>query len=242
MNAPMPAGTSLVKARPILFSAPMVRALLDGRKTQTRRIVKPRQYPSLFEVDSSGQPLWSDEYILDQGNAEWRMRDNPYGAPGDLLWVRETWQEFFADEVPVWRRDAPAGRMGIPAQPDRKSVVAYRADGEISPHPEYGHAVWRPSIHMPRWASRLTLRITDVRLQRLQEISDADVAAEGVEPFGDGCGAVDHAKGRAYTTLRGAFSILWDDINGPGAWARNPLVWALTFEVLPGNIAKWAPA
>ena len=79
-----------VKERPILFSGPMVRALLDGRKTQTRRVVKPRRHASLFALEDDGSPVWSDSYIMDPGNAEWRMRDNPYGKPGDRLWVRET--------------------------------------------------------------------------------------------------------------------------------------------------------
>lgn len=244
MNAPTPPGiTAPVKTRPILFSAPMVTALLAGRKTQTRRLAKAA-------VDRNfGCAMAPCEIAAEVNNRD--FTNCPYGAPGDLLWVRETWQEFFADEVPVWRRDAPAGRMGIPAQPDRKSVVAYRADGEISPHPEYGHAVWRPSIHMPRWASRLTLRITDVRVERVQDISERDAIEEGVWGtfIEDGrywrnyslsdedaaCSPMLNFPSESYRTL-------WESINGAGSWDANPWVWALTFEVLRGNIAQWAPA
>lgn len=80
-----------MKERPILFSGPMARALLNGTKTQTRRVVKPRRHPSLFAVENDGSPAWSDSYIMDTRNADWRMQDNPYGVQGERLWVREAW-------------------------------------------------------------------------------------------------------------------------------------------------------
>lgn len=208
--------------RPILFSGPMVRAILAGTKTQTRRVVK-------------GAPSWATDagvsYFTPEGMQSFRGRHPehgpvekfircPYGGPGDRLWVRETWQEFFSDELPANRRDGRPGRMGIPARPDRKSVVAYRADGELA-HPRDGQANWRPSIHMPRWASRMTLEVTEVRVQRLQEIGEEDAKAEGIV---------------ATLNPRASFAILWDSINGKGKriephpWESNPWVWAVSFK------------
>lgn len=235
MNASTPTGAALVKTRPILFSAPMVRALLDGRKTQTRRIVKPQpdQYPAL-RPESRGGRAWVFMAYSDRPGYTFATGDVrcPYGEPGDLLWVRETFSGPHCMEASEGRAAAPPSKWG------RSSRIWYWADG----NPQDGD--WtrpRPSIHMPRWASRLTLRITDVRVQRLKDITDADAVGEGIEPFGNGCGAIERDKGKAYTTLRGAFALLWMDVNGPGSWESNPFVWALTFDVLRGNIAEWAP-
>jgi hypothetical protein len=244
-----------MKERPILFSSPMVRAILEGRKTQTRRIVKPRGRNSLFDVDENGAPQWSDSYILDPGNAEWRMRDNPFGVPGDRLWVRETWACHYATD------DQRPGDI----DPVLWSV-RYAADGHIRPAgsdcsealPEQ-FTKTRPSIFMPRWASRITLEITEVRVERLNDCSEADALAEGV-PHG-----FDHhpiaevhgkAEGRAYCRRCGGHGMhgalgehlgltevdcaecdtplklyrnLWEHINGPDSWGANPWVWAVSF-------------
>lgn len=245
-----------VKARPIIFNGDMVRALLDGRKTQTRRVVKPQPDRPLVR-NAAGDWRGADREGIDPRSPTWPC---PYGQPGDLLWVRETWQEFFEDEMPPGRGLNMRGRMGSPAQPGR-SVIAYRADGEMPPHPEYGAACWRPSIHMPRWASRLTLRITEVRVQRLQEISEDDARTEGVHLTaiapGDlyrnlpcaHCGQREQqhvgmaracwgGRGTCFSklTLRGGFAYLWGSIHGDGAWASNPWVWAITFEVIRENV------
>jgi hypothetical protein len=229
-----------VKERPILFSAPMVRALFDGTKTQTRRAVKPRDL------------AWMDEH---QGLRELCNAERcPYGQPGDRLWVKETFAHWHAPEL-------FGGRM-IP-------TVAFRAGSQVR-RPPPGPSVpldqwplgwsddvkpaalkWTPSIHMPRRFSRITLEITDVRVQRLQEITEADAVAEGVAP--NWCGPL--GKGPNGTGTEGwlgdswihygrsvddepahsgreSFESLWNFINGAGAWAANPWIWALTFKQL----------
>ena len=166
--------------RPILFSAPMVRAILDGSKTQTRRVIKPQpSYPNMCESS-----LWFTH----------RPRC-PYGQPGDRLWVRETQAKFH-----------PA---------------VYMADVEEGLYPSY---LWTPSTHMPRAASRITLEITGVRVERVQDITEADAMAEGADPTlvdPDG-GSQPHVEG---------FTLLWDSINAPRGfgWDTNPFVWSLEF-------------
>lgn len=163
-----------MKMRPILFSGEMVRAILEGRKTQTRRVVKP-------------QPA----YVID---SVWVC---PYGRPGDGLWVRETW--------------APNSQAG---------VFSYAADWAAG----VKHVSrWRPSIHMPRAASRISLEVVGVRVERLREISEADALAEGCadSEMVDGvpmwCSAVEK------------YMDLWEKINGEGSWAVNPWVWVVEF-------------
>ena len=203
--------------RPIIFSAPMVRALLDGRKTQTRRVLgKTGGRVNIFNAEIA----WADSYVMDPGNAEWRARYTPY-APGDRLYVREA----------------------IDKASDRDGVF-YRADYEAQ-HGDATGLGWRPSIHMPRWASRLTLTVTEVRVQRLQEISAGDSIAEGVECetctamgqsacHGRGCFARSFACRTASSI--DAYRTLWNSLHGPDAWDANPWVVALTFNVKRGNI------
>ncbi len=186
-----------MKERPILFSAPMVRALLAGTKTQTRRIIKP-QHLAFFNQDAAA--MLSD----------WNERPLPYGQPGDRLWVRETWHD---------------------ASSSLHSCALYRADG-IDLH--WGK--WAPSIHMPRWASRITLEITSVRVERLQEISIEDAKAEGA--WGPDDSIVQKVADYFGTDIfsanpRKAFQMLWESINGPDSWAANPWVWAIEFKRVP---------
>ena len=188
-----------MKELPILFSSPMVRALLAGTKTQTRRIVKPQ--PSFC----------SDEENSAAGHTQEALGDKcPYGAPGDRLWVRETW--------------APRGVNQIGGGP-LTTLIAYRTDGAMHalPHREIARDPhnWHPSIFMPRWASRLTLEITAVRVERLQDISEVDAKAE------DGCWVV---CGPRWGTYRAGYHWLWESINGPGSWALNPWIWVITFK------------
>ncbi len=176
-------------SRPILFSAPMVRALLNGSKTQTRRICK-------LDV-RAGMPEPEVASLL---------KCCPYGQPGDELWVRETLDH-----------DAARGHF----YKATGMYVGPLLDYEREPPPAIGlptRAI--PSIHMPRWASRITLRITEVRFERLQDISEADARAEGYELGAPPC--IDNPL-RWYRHL-------WESINGKGSWAANPWVWALTFE------------
>lgn len=241
---------SEVNAKPILFSAPMVRAILAGRKTQTRRIVN--------HVARIGPA--SEFGPSDTRGYDWTFRDRqcrwhdvrhaklltycPYGRVGDLLRVRETWKyaDWTEDGLPFIGYRADNAQRLIERIPDDWSDKLSNIWADLSDPANYAidnraaDRRWRPAIHMPLWASRLTLRITDVRVQRLKDITGADAVAEGVEPFGNGCGAIERGKGKAYTTLRGAFALLWADVNGPGSWESNPWVWALTFDIYRKNV------
>lgn len=203
-----------MKERPILFSAPMVRALLDGSKTQTRRVVKqldPRE--GAVTTGGNGQPMaacWAyDGPVI----------PCPYGVPGEHLWVRETW---YCDHFDVQK--GPYLEV-----PEARELLVYRADNE-RPY-EAEQPVWRPSIHMPRWASRILLEIVSVRVERLNDCSEADALAEGVK--GEPC---DHVRlscdeiGCCGPTAKGMYAALWDQINGAGAWAANPWVWVIEFK------------
>ncbi len=209
--------------RPILFSAPMVRAILDGRKTQTRRVVTHSCIAGLGEPHCYG---WSDSEGWCFGETEYPDEgtigiDCPYGQPGDTLWVRET---FYCDhyDYPRGDRDEMLRLMEYRATHD---CLAWEAgcpcdDGE-------SRSAWRPSIHMPRWASRLSLRVTDVRVERVRDISEEDGRAEGVTL------PTEWHVGRD-PTYRHHFANLWDTINGkrPGcSWAANPWVWVVGFAI-----------
>lgn len=218
------------KERPILFSAPMVRAILDGQKTQTRRVVKPRGRCSLFAVEEDGSPMWTDSYILDPGNDEWRMRDCPYGAPGDRLWVRESHQRFDKGSCDqhVWYT---AGRN------DNSYVARTRPEiDQDAPWPRdaagpAGGAVYGvPSIHMPRWASRITLEIISIRIERLNDCSNADARAEGVWQGPSGAWFTGPHGLIAYPDPVAAYAALWREINGDASWEANPFVWVVEFK------------
>ncbi len=185
-----------MKERPILFSAPMVKAILAGNKTQTRRIVK-------------------DEAV--EGAT---ARGCPYGTTGDRLWVKET---FF--DARLFKHEPLFAAM--------KLDYIYRADydyreGKREPSVIADHH-WKPSIFMPRAASRITLEITGVRVERLQDISEDDAKAEGFIPMKIG-GTPQSAIGGE--TYRDGYAYLWDGINGVGAWAKNPWVWVIAFKKL----------
>lgn len=200
-----------MKERPILFSAPMVRAILSGAKTQTRRPAPVREpRPGVFEI-TRGVHLVGNEAAVRE---DWlKYMTNPYGMPGDRLWVRETWAHD-AESLDDLRAMVEDIVMGSNCGP------YYRADAV---HENSG-LTWRPSIHMPRWASRITLEITDVRVQRLQDISEDDAKAEGVDPY-------EWPGGPARPNAREAFRELWDRINGKRAtWDSNPWVWVVSFQ------------
>lgn len=207
---------------PILFNAPMIRALLAGEKTETRRVLKP-------------QP-----HLVSDGAATWIGTDGKGHVaryrPGDRLWVRETWQEFLASELPPDRPRSLRGRFGIPSECAKGNVsyVTYRADGEMPPHPEMGEARWRPSIHMPRWASRLTLLVREVRIERLQDITEDGARAEGAREPSLRLLCPDLAQ--AAWSERQVFSRLWNHQYGPDAWEANPWVTVTGFDVIRANI------
>jgi hypothetical protein len=182
-----------MKERPIIFSAEMVRAILDGRKTQTRRIVKnmPQEPACGGYFDAyNGGPHWN-----------WWTHDNrcclpqiqcPYGKPGDRLWVRETWRPSLSGGFTVYRADNGADER-------TKALANAHKDSTMR---------WRPSINMPRYASRISLEIVSVRVERLHDISEADAIAEGAE------------------------TMLWESLNGAGSFIDNPWVWVVEFKKL----------
>jgi len=208
--------------RPIIFSAPMVRALLDGRKTQTRRVLgKTGGDVNIF----SPKVKWSDSYVLDPGNKDWRAKYTPY-ASGDRLYVREAHAM-----VPSTAYRMSEGVTQAVNPKDRDRACIYREGWDRST----GGLRWRPSIHMPRWASRLTLIITDVRVQRLQAISEADAIAEGIKPHGDFFTGYGKAADQWMGPLD-SFASLWISLHGYEGWDENPWVVALTFDVVRQNI------
>ena len=229
-----------MKARPILMSAPMVRALLDGRKTQTRRIVKPQpsvRYGMVYLPKCIAG--FHPDYLSGRLSIEGVKRpdfSSSFGKRGDLLWVRESWSiKDCGNRVSIssdgWPKGWPTDR------------VRYEADcAEFS---------WnrRASIHMPRWASRLTLELTDVRVERLREISASDAVAEGIEAIphtdggylnytheGAGTGYYTDKPGHPGGGARSSYESLWESINGADSWLTNPWVWALSFVVHQENV------
>lgn len=196
------AACALMSDRPILFSGPMVRAILSGAKSQTRRVVKKQPWASCcIEDGMEGEPPFVYSALGGDGPGhdvhETRTPCRcPYGKPGDLLWVRETW--------------APLTKG-----------YAYRADPIWNAPPADR---WHPSIHMPRVASRITLEIIGVRVERLQDISVADAIAEGVVECNQNLRGLEPCMEWRY-----AYEDLWGQINGQGSWDANPWVWVVSF-------------
>lgn len=239
-----------VKERPILFSGPMVLAILDGRKTQTRRILKPQP---VFDDGKWKKKLarrfgytWREVETRSMTTGESAVRSAsldesldlwacPYGGPGDRLWVKETWLRL---EQTHWQNfSRPMKSLitdyGVP----RINCCAYAAEctSEDSDRCriELGYTKWTPSIHMPRWASRLSLEITGVRVERLHDISEADAMSEGVERNPEPCGFRNYAHNDrriGFTFAKDSFRSLWDSINGDGSWDANPWVWVVEFK------------
>jgi hypothetical protein len=216
---------SAIKERPILFSGEMVRAILDGRKTQTRRAVK--QWDVLFSLDDVG--IWDG--LGDEG--DWLASRCPYGRPGRRLWVREA----FA-----------VAQVATPTTPIKEKIV-YRADMPDD-YDMFGIPAkrWTPSIHMPRSASRILLEVVSVRVERLHAMTIDDLVAEGIgDPLEDPESVVGQAFCRAEHAAIGGvplkhhpeiygYAALWDAINGPGAWDTNPWVWVVEFRRLEPTV------
>lgn len=194
------------KERPILFNGPMVRALLEGRKTQTRRIVKAAKDPNI------GCWMTPGEIALDSTTVQECI--SPYGQPGDRLWVRETFQRFTDDGETIYRADQKSFDLMNDLKRD-----------------ECLEARWRPAIHMPRWASRILLEVVSVRVERLNDISEADSIVECLQRTQDGhAWHVEDEIHRA-TSPVDSYASLWEAINGPGSWDANPWVWVVEFSV-----------
>ena len=229
--------------KPMLFSGAMVRAILAGAKTQTRRVITEKQLAKFNAINPAHQGMeelmiaWdgyareSDDLLsIDAQRLKQKLLAIPPYAVGDRLWVRETFFTYVPDHNPGiyrvgYRADAPGGDIGQCLCRDEASVTPIR---------------WRPSIHMPKWAARLWLRVTDVRVQRVQEISTEDAMCEGIATVG--CHVpIDVDKGQRYycrNYLTGvwnltpvpSFATLWDSINRGYGWDANPLVWVVEFE------------
>lgn len=201
-----------MKEKPILFNGEMVKAILDGRKTQTRRVVKPP-----LNVDSTAYTRRSthtpDGQVIVIGvtndGREWGRR--PYAEIGDRLWVRETWQRCLECGLTNWREGA-------------------NSNGTICQHCDASLGKWKPSIHMPRQRSRITLEVTGVRVQRVQDITHDDAVAEGVRT---GNWRKNEGKKRhpLWSCAFNRFVILWDSINAKRgySWESNPWVWVVEF-------------
>lgn len=214
--------------RGMIFNAEMVRAILDGRKTQTRRIMKVQPKPSKSRPGDfwfSSKKLESMVHVSDLAPGNSPIADYhlfiqehccPFGAVGDRIWVRETWARYNIDQ--------------------NSHDIAYRATTPAD-WPEEGR--WRPSIHMPRWASRILLEITDVRVERLNAISEEDARAEGVIDGGclncgepEPCGCANPEP-----DATDAFAYLWQSIYGQESWNANPWVWVIEFKRVEGGAA-----
>lgn len=213
-----------VKERPIIFSSAMVNAILEGRKTQTRRVVKPQPLDSWMLHRNTD---WSEYYQRTRFGLKKHLwiahpTENkeivcPKGVPGDRLWVKET--------------------FGIPAAPYEKrtkELVVYRADQSPALR-EANKYFWRNVRNMPRWASRIALSITNIRVERLQRISEADAIAEGVRQLRDGSRTFAGREGPGnlvtpWPTAKEAFADGWELINGKQSWADNPWVWVIEFK------------
>ncbi len=208
------------KERPILFSAPMVRAILDGRKTQTRRTVKPQPEQGstlgfLIPRPNASGSCAHFHHIDARGIHSKELTVHcPFGIPGDRLWVRETW-------CPIYPQD-PTYNGGRPIEIDYRATHSRESHWRVMD--DHGTRRWKPSIHMPRWASRITLEITGVRVERLNDIGEADAMAEGTL---GGHGAIP-GYGYAATPVE-HYRHLWESLYGPGSWSANPWVWVVEF-------------
>lgn len=208
----------------MICNAEMVRALLSGRKTQTRRIIKPQPEATL-SGSLSGKWLSKPLNGLLLPKIEDIAIHCPFGVVGDRIWVRETFQG------PLFDYDLMDSYCKDPTPFEKPEFCVYKADGV--PAPEFYdaddelHCCWRPSIHMPRWACRILLEITNVRVERLKSISDGDAIREG-------CSTADMMSGDCVADV---FARLWASIYGSDSWNANPWVWVIEFKRVEGGAA-----
>lgn len=250
-----------MKERGMIFNGEMVRAILDGRKTQTRRIMKVQPSDGFHPthngydldlnahwytpgvVDKNGylQPAKKDVFGVADENEGYTC---PFGAVGDRIWVRETWgvvsHELDEDgRIQPWSPDRPA--TAIHEMPFGNGYYTghaiYAADGEFTwgddDGYEDGRSCWKPSIHMPRAACRILLEVTGVRVERLNSISQEDAQAEGMELTGWRPTYSDPDSGGEVWTPYDNFAQLWESIYGEESWKANPWVWVIEFKVVP---------
>ncbi|HBQ6504839.1 TPA: hypothetical protein L8N41_000939 [Klebsiella variicola subsp. variicola] len=249
-----------MKERGMIFNAEMVRALLSGRKTQTRRIMKVQpesnQLGLLLITDSTkhsdiGKYHWAESNAT--GNhVRSKLFSCPFGAVGDRIWVRETWAILGNEdgccidwEEKLCKADERSAariyRASCEQRPGNYGLWSIPDDADWKPHTkDYQYeGAWRPSIHMPRWASRILLEITDVRVERLNAISEEDARAEGIIDGGclncgepEPCGCANPEP-----DATDAFAYLWQSIYGQESWNANPWVWVIEFERVEGGAA-----
>ncbi|HIG7468026.1 TPA: hypothetical protein ACYF24_003982 [Klebsiella pneumoniae] len=234
-----------MKERGMIFNGEMVRALLSGRKTQTRRPVKFPVHDKNLGCELAGNELAGE---LSAGN----YLNSAFGKPGDRIWVRETWATLGNEDgcCVDWEGnlckgdDRPAARIyraSCEQRPGDYGLWSIPDDAYWKPHTKKHkfEGAWRPSIHMPRWASRILLEITDVRVERLNAISEEDARAEGIidgdclncgEPEPCGCANPE-------PDATDAFAYLWQSIYGQESWNANPWVWVIEFERVEGGAA-----
>lgn len=219
-----PPGNNMTKniERGMIFNGEMVRAILGGQKTQTRRIVNWRGLSEGLNLNFSGLRVceypkgWVIESEI-RSSTEWRCQPTPcpFGTVGNRIWVRETFQGplFDFEQMEAYQEDSSKFK--------KPEFCVYKADGK--PAPEFFdaddnlHCGWRPSIHMPRWASRILLEITDVRVEQLNDISEEDARSEGI-------------SGSSARDVKVAYAALWRSIYGSDSWRANPWVWVIEFK------------
>lgn len=216
-----------VKMKPILFSTPMVQAILDGSKTQTRRVVKPQPVDFVndphydIQIPYKGNMVNGIPLGKQVGGLSPAIKC-PYGQPGDILWVRETWQQ----------RSEKAQLMGFDKY-IHKAGWKYCTDGG-----------WKPSIHMPKEACRLFLRMKSARVERLQDMSEKDARAEGVKKTYSEASQMIFYKDYLNPDCEWrspiySFQSLWESINGAESWDANPWVWVVEFERVNKEDVRW---
>ncbi|MBC4641444.1 ASCH domain-containing protein [Klebsiella quasipneumoniae] len=249
-----------MKERGMIFNSEMVRAILDGRKTQTRRIMKVQpesnQLGLLLITDSTkhsdiGKYHWAESNAT--GNhVRSKLFSSPFGAVGERIWVRETWATLGNEDgcYVDWEDNLCKGdersaariyRASCEQRPGDYGLWSIPDDAYWKPHTKEHkfEGVWRPSIHMPRWASRILLEITDVRVERLNAISEEDARAEGIIDGGclncgepEPCGCANPEP-----DATDAFAYLWQSIYGQDNWNANPWVWVIEFKRVEGGAA-----
>ncbi|MLT90651.1 hypothetical protein DRW69_15325 [Salmonella enterica subsp. enterica] len=223
-----------MKERGMIFNSEMVRAILEGRKTQTRRIMKVQPGTPEFglrriiessKANENGMYFWSQD---DACGIKARSKPFlfPYGEVGDRIWVRETWQVIHDHIDESSHVEYRTYAQSIPKEKDRYWHTVYAEHFGDESREDRGFP-WRPAIHMPRWASRITLEITDVRVERLNSISDSDASKEG-------CCIADMESGDC---LSDVFTRLWTSIYGDDSWQANPWVWVIEFKRVEGGAA-----
>lgn len=229
-----------MKERPILFNGPMVKAILDGRKTQTRRIVKP-QASNLVRVNGHTHPAYitadGEWYYRDPDDwsahdCQYRLLKCPFGQVGEQLWVKETYCRRWVDDGFAYNDNGNLDPSCCYYRADRVEPTCVDGDGFQKWNKDGSAASpWRPSIFMPRWASRIQLEVVNVRVERLQDISKADAIAEGGPPSHPSIDAISREIGYADDFSRSWYAQLWDSINGKThPWASNPFVWVIEFK------------